>query len=514
MSLDAAIGIASQSLANISLGFGVISQNIANASTPGYATEQATQYSIDAGGQGLGAASGPTQLVADAVLQSQLYGQNAGAAAATTTADALSNLQPVLGTVGAGNDLGSLLGALQSGFSALLTEPSNQAQQGSVISAAQAVTQQINTLSQAYTGATQSAQDSLVSNVAALNTALSQVGAFSNQIIALQAQGASTADLQNQRNAVLTTISGLVQANFVPQANGDVLILTAGGAELPTRSAAGGLLQAGEPLSIANATAAPQTSYPGGGLPGVILEGSDITAQLAGGSIGANVTLRDQTLPTYQGELDAFSETLANRFSSAGLSLFTDPAGNIPATGTTPMPANYVGFSATITVNPSVVATPSLVRDGNVTVAGSTTGPAAFTPNPNNLAGFTGLINNILNFALGTEAQTGVTQPSPATTGLGPAGTLAAPFAPPATLADFATAITQSQSADSATASTTATDATGTQTALSGTLQSTVGVSVDSQLSLLVTLQNAYGANAKIIDAIQNMYTQLLQAVQ
>jgi hypothetical protein len=35
-----------------------------------------------------------------------------------------------------------------------------------------------------------------------------------------------------------------------------------------------------------------------------------------------------------------------------------------------------------------------------------------------------------------------------------------------------------------------------------------------AQLSLLVTLQNAYGANAKIISAIQDMYTQLLQAVQ
>ncbi len=244
------------------------------------------------------------------------------------------------------------------------------------------------------------------------------------------------------------------------------------------------------------------------------MDGDDISSELAGGAIGANLTLRDQTLPTYQGELDEFSETLANRFAGQGLSLFTTPAGTVPASGGTPVQANYIGFSASITVNPQIVGTPSLVRDGNVTVPGSANGSAPFTPNPNGLAGFTGLINNILNFALGTQAQSGVPQAAPATSLLGPAGTLAAPFAAPAALGDFATAITASQAGDAATASSAAADTSGTQAALSASLQSQTGVDMDSQLSLLVTLQNAYGANAKIMAAIQDMYTQLMQAVQ
>jgi flagellar hook-associated protein 1 len=36
---------------------------------------------------------------------------------------------------------------------------------------------------------------------------------------------------------------------------------------------------------------------------------------------------------------------------------------------------------------------------------------------------------------------------------------------------------------------------------------------VDSQLALMVQLQNAYGANAKIISAVQDMFSSLLQAV-
>ena len=39
------------------------------------------------------------------------------------------------------------------------------------------------------------------------------------------------------------------------------------------------------------------------------------------------------------------------------------------------------------------------------------------------------------------------------------------------------------------------------------------GVSVDSELAQMVRLQAAYGANAKVITATQEMWTQLLQMV-
>ena len=87
-------------------------------------------------------------------------------------------------------------------------------------------------------------------------------------------------------------------------------------------------------------------------------------------------------MPKYQAELDEFSENLATRFAGQGLQLFTQPDGSIPVQAGTPTQQNYVGFANTITVNPAVTASPSLVRDGTVAVAGSATGPASFTPNP------------------------------------------------------------------------------------------------------------------------------------
>jgi flagellar hook-associated protein 1 FlgK len=285
-----------------------------------------------------------------------------------------------------------------------------------------------------------------------------------------------------------------------------MLVFTASGANLPTNTP--------NPLSVAPATTGPGVYYPGGGLPGIMLGNSDITGQVTGGSIGANLTLRDSTLPTYSGELDEFSQNLASQFSAQGLTLFSDGQGNVPAGGGIPVQAGYVGFSADITVNPAVVANPALLRDGTQAIAGSPTGATAFTPNPNGLAGFTGMIDRVLNFALGPDVQAGVPQPAANTTGLGASGTLTAPFGPPATTAAFATDITASQSADSANATAGASDATSTQQAFTSQLQNATGVDMDSQMSLMIQLQNAYGANAKVISTIQAMENTLLAAVQ
>jgi flagellar hook-associated protein 1 FlgK len=282
-------------------------------------------------------------------------------------------------------------------------------------------------------------------------------------------------------------------------------VFTSGGAQLPTRGAA--------PLSIASTETGPTLYYPGGGLPGITMGGADISSQLTGGAIASAMTLRDTTIPTYMGELDEFSQNLSSRFQAQGLTLFSDPNGVVPASTTTPAQSGYLGYSAIITVNPAVVSNPALVRDGTQAVAGSPTGASAFTPNPTGEAGFNTLIERVLNYALGSNVQDGVAQIPGATAGLGPSGTLDAPFGAQTTLSDYANAITGSQATDSANATTAVTDEGQTQAAISTNLQNSVGVNMDSQLSLMVQLQNAYGANAKIISTIQAMFSTLLQAV-
>ena len=507
MSLAAALSIAAGGVANIDRQLALVSQNVANASTPGYAAEVGTQTALTEAGIGMGVRSGPATRLTDATLQAQTQQQAATVAELTTRQTALQALDAVQGTPGQGNDLPSLLGALGNQFSALLNQPDNQTAQSATVAAAATLASDINAISDAYTAQRNAAQDNLATEVASANRTLGEIGSLSDRIVSLKSAGQSTADLENQRDAAVNTLSGFLNVKTMTSANGDLLVLTNSGLTLPTRDPNG-------PFSLGDANAAPQASYASGTLPGVMLNGRDVTSQMQGGQIGANIVLRDTTIPTYQAALDEFSQTLASRFSAQGMTLFTDPTGAVPTGGGSPAQSNYVGFAATIQVNPAVTANPSLVRDGTDAVTDSPTGASAFTPNPaGGPAGFTTLVARVLTYALGPNAQAGVPQPTPNLGGLGPDGTLQLTFGTPQALSDFANSLVGSQAQDSAATTDKLQTEVAVQTSLTGKLTAETGVNMDHEMASVVALQNAYGVNARVIAAAQAMWTQLLSAV-
>lgn len=507
LNLDASLWIAGSGVANINTQLALVSHNVANAGTANYSVETATQQELTVDGSGMGVVTGPATRITDAALQADLLQQNATVAGLQTTQTALAAIDTVNGTPGQGNDLGSLLNNLQNQFSTLLNNPGSATQQAQVVATASTLAQGINTLSNTYTAQRQQAQDLIVSEVGQVNTTLGNIGSLSNQIMAAQAAGQSTADLQNQRDAQISSLSQLVNINVLSQPSGDVLITTTSGTELPIHGPA-------NPLSTGDVNIQPGDYYPGGGIPAITLDGADVTGSLQGGQLGANIALRDATLPSYQAQLDEFSETLAGRFAAQGLSLFTDASGNVPTGGGTPAQAGYVGFSADIQVNPAVLSNPALVRDGTTAIPGGPTGPTAFTPNPTDgPAGFTTLITRVLDNTFGADVQPGVAQPSPNVTGLGPSGTLSAPYVTPATLSSFATSLVAAEATDSANATTQLNTEQTVQTGLSTRLSSETGVNMDSEMTQMITLQNAYGANARVMSVVQSMFSQLLQAV-
>jgi flagellar hook-associated protein 1 FlgK len=504
MGLNSALSIAAGGLANINAQFALISQNVANAATPNYTVETSNQQALTADGIGLGVQTGPATLQIDQALQTSVLQQNATVTGLQTTQTALQAIDSVVGTPGSGSDIGSLLGNLQDSFSTLLTDPGNQTQQSSVVSAATTLAQGINALSNTYATQRQGAQNDLESAVTTLNSTLATIGQLSNEIIALKPTNQSTADLENQRNAAVQTLSQLLPVKAVEQPNGDLSLFTSTGLTLPTRDGA-------TPFTMASSATPAGSYYPDGGIGGIMLGGADVTSQMTGGQIGADITLRDTTLPTDQAELDEFAQGLSSRFASQGLTLFTDPSGNVPAGGGTPAQSGYVGYAGTIQVNAAVVADPSLVRDGTNAVAST-----GFTPNPTGgPAGFTSLISNVINYTFGTQAQSGVAQPTMNTGSLGASGNLNAPFnAAGDTLSDFATSLVSAQAQQSAATTSSVTTETALQTSLNAKVSSVSGVNMDTEVSQMLSLQNAYGANARVIAGVQAMFTQLLQVIQ
>lgn len=507
MSLDSSLFIASSGLANINRQINVVSQNVANASTPDYAREIGTQTDLSAQGQGFGVFHGPTVREIDLQLQAQVFSQNATVSALQTSQATLQPIDAVQGTPGAGNDLSSLLGKLQDSFTTLQLDPSSASGQRQVVTAGSNLAQKINALSASYATARQTAETNIENGVGTINTAIANISDLTVKIIAGQQTGQSTADLENQRDTAMHTVSNLIDVRFIGQANGGLLAATPGGLAVS-------LSNPPPQFAIVPSSPGAASYYPNGGIQPVTLAGQDVTRTLTGGSLGASIILRDTTLPTYQAELDEFANTLSNRFSAQGLALFNTQAGSSSVIVPPPVQTAYIGYASTIAINPAVVTNPTQVRDGNLSILGSSTGASAFTPNPPlGPASFTGLVTRLLTNTFGSELQAGVPQTAPATTGLGPLGNLQSPFVAPADLAGFATAVVAAQSGDIAGINDQVQTESAVQSALQARITSGSGVSTDSELSHMVELQNAYGANARVIAAVQAMWTQLLTAV-
>src|SRR6476469_5641551 len=79
-----------------------------------------------------------------------------------------------------------------------------------------------------------SAQDDLVSAVCTLNGTLATIGQLNGQIIALKQTSQSTADLENQRNAAVQTLSNLIDVKTVAQPDGGLSVFTPTGLAMST----------------------------------------------------------------------------------------------------------------------------------------------------------------------------------------------------------------------------------------------------------------------------------------
>lgn len=517
MTLNSSLSIASSGLAALQSEMAVASQNVANADTAGYVVETSSVSSRTADGQAGGVVLGLTTRTVDNALESSLYIQNAEVSALTTTTNALAPISALQGSTsadsGSSDTLSDDVGNLQTSLTTLEADPSNSAGQQAVLTAAGYLTENIRNTSAAYQAQRQSAQEAIVSDVATANTSLNLIGSLSQQIAGDRIDGISSADLENQRASAMAALSNVLSVNFSETASGDMLVSTANGLPLPTRSTSG-------PLSTSDATVTASSAYLAAlpnALPAITIAGRDVTTSLTGGTLGANIALRDQILPTMQAELDSYSQALATRFDAQGLTLFTN--GTSPSTSDgvtktgTPSAASEPGFAGVIQVNPAVTADPSMIRDGSHDVTASSSGASGFTVNTDRGTDDTTLIDRLLNYSLGADVQTGVPQATAASTGLGVNGTLSTPYAGTSDLLSLAATLTSSQALTISQTGSDLTNATAVQTSITSAIGSVSGVSIDDEMSSIVALQNAYQANAKVVTAVQTMFTALLTAI-
>jgi flagellar hook-associated protein 1 FlgK len=509
MSLDGALSIATGGLRLLDRQMARAADDIANAGTAGHTRKaQAGQAATVAGaGNGVRAQS----VTRDVDLAVQAAQQRAGGdlAAATLRERLLGGVEAAHGSPENGDSLGGLLGGLQSSFIDLREQPADAVRRSAVVEAARQLAARLNGVSDAIGAARQEAQDALRAEVAAANAALSDVARLNHEISREAAAGRSTAPLEDQRDLAIGGLAQSFDLSVIRAANGEVTLVARGGVVLP-------LVPGGEPFSLADATVGSAAFHGAGGtLPGVLLNGRDVTRQLAGGRMGAAAALRDATLPRMQAEVDLAASQLAHRLDQQGLRLFTDAAGTVPDPTQPYAGGAMVGFAGAIRVDAAVAADPALLRDGTHAVPGAPGGPTAFTPNPpGGPAGFATLLDRVLEFSFGGEQAAGVAQPSFATGGLGPDGTLSSPLSGLRTLGDYGAALVAEQSGARAAATEARSRAGSLESLLAGRFAERSGVDVDAEVAAMVQLQTAYGVNARVVSTIQAMWDALFGAVR
>ncbi len=511
MSLDAAFGIARSGLLAVQRGLAQGAQNIAGAGTAGYTRKTVPQSSVVVGDSPAGLRTADAQRAVDAALVARLDASRATRAAAAVRERLLTVVEQAHGTLGTADapctTIADGLGALRQGFLSLRAAPADAGAQRATLERARDVAQRLNTVGAAIGEARQQAQDGIVAEVADANAALREIARLTLQLKTGGDGGAAA--LEDQRDLAISRLAESLEVRAIRQPGGDLLLVTRGGVVLP-------LDPERDVLATAPATLAPGSFHGAGGtLPGVTAGGLDVTAQLQGGRIGEYLALRDRTLPRYQAEADLAAAHLACRFAAEGLALFTDADGTVPDTALPYAGSQQIGFAARIRLGAAVEAAPLLLRDGSFAVSATPGGATAFTPNPaGGPAGFTTLLDRVLDFTFGAAAAAGSPWPGIPGSGLGPDGTLASPFAAAATLEGQAGRVAAAQTGDRAGATAALAQATSLLSVLEGRFTRASGVDVDAELAGMVSLQNAYAANARVMGTLQMMWDSLLAAVR
>ncbi|GLK76624.1 flagellar hook-associated protein FlgK [Methylopila jiangsuensis] len=321
MSLTTALGSALSGLKANQAGLDVVAGNVANASTPGYVRKSTSAVASVAGGATTGVRTTEVKREIDLQLQKQLRTETAGSAYASTRATFLDQLQSLFGTPGGEGALDALVSDLSTSIDALAASPDDPSARAGVLQQAGLLAQQLNAATEDVQALRGYAEQGLKDGVDAANEALSTIEATTRAIVQAQGRGASTADLEDQRDMAVNTLAGLMDIKVESLAGGDLRIKTQGGLTLYDNGASTLAFTGGGAPMTAGAAYAPEASRSTLGtvtLTSPSGYSSDLLANggLRSGEMKAYAELRDETLPEAQTQLDELASQLALAFGS------------------------------------------------------------------------------------------------------------------------------------------------------------------------------------------------------
>ena len=354
--LNSAFNIATGALNADQAALNVVSNNVANANTPGYTREVATFVENDpvtingaSYGQGVTMTGGVSQR--DLVLDQALQQQNQTASASSARLTALQQVESIFSqtttadpgsstdsTSGIAQDMSSFFDALSS----LESSPADTSLRQQVLTSATNLAADFNSASSQLSAQQTSLGQQASALVAQVNT-LTQSLAELNQEIQSSSPSSDAGTLEDQRQQDIQQLSQLIGIHQIQTDHNGIEITTSSGALLVSGS---------QSFSLS-------TGSVSGALQVYDSEGNDITSGLVsgGGQIGGLLTVSTQDIPQMQSALDTLAYDLGtaiNTQNEAG----SDANGNL-GVAIFNLPATSTGAASQISVaitNPSQIA--------------------------------------------------------------------------------------------------------------------------------------------------------------
>ncbi|MEI4232669.1 flagellar hook-associated protein FlgK [Roseovarius sp. D22-M7] len=477
MSISGALSNALSGLTASSRMADIVSANVSNVLTDGYARrELALQSQRDGNGVSV---AGVTRHVDNALLGDLRLADSAFAGSETRATFAKA-LERAIGTPGEPDSLAGKLTALESSLVAAAARPEETSRLQTVTQDADALAKSLNTISSRIETLRSAADADIARTVKSLDESLENVATLNDHIVTARASGRNTATLEDQRQRVVDAIAEIVPVRQLPRQNGKIALVTTGGALL--FDGRGATLEFDEkPLVAAHMT------QDNGLLSGIRINGqavrTDANGPLAGGKLGALFDNRDRAGVEAQRSVDAIARDLVERLSDPGpdSTLTGGAPGLFTDAGDAVDPATETGLAGRIRLNdkvdPSDASTAFHIRDGL----------EALTPGP---AGSADLLQR-LSDALS----------APRSIATGPGTRSSAGH-----VADMTGRIANARLSADQQVSFANSQATELRS-----LQLENGVDTDAEMQRLLLVEQAFSANARMIQTIDEMMQTLLR---
>lgn len=482
MTISSALSNALSGLAASSRAIGVVSTNVANATSDGYGRREIELASRSDGVGGGVQVVSITRIMNLEVLTDR-RAADAALARADTEAGFLSRAADAIGEPGSGSSLSDLFAGFETALTSAAAQPDSEPRLGQAVDAAAALAAALGAASDAVQTERARADADIATAVDRLNGDLARIDELNGDICAATIAGSDAGSLVDERQRLIDRVSELVPVREVAREHGRVALLSEGGL----------LLDGSAPVLGFQATTSvgPGSSLSGGSLSGITLNGQAVDTTrtrhaLSGGKLDGLFAVRDDLAPQVQEDLDALARNLMERFESTSVDPTLTPgsAGLFTDGGLAFAAANEVGLSARLSVNAAVDPGQGgavwRLRDGIAAAAAGPVGDAS------------GLIRL-------RDALTGLQ--SPASGSFGPTARDAATLA-----ADLLSGIGTRQDQAEATAT-----HAGTRSAALQSRLSEDGVDTDAEMQKLLLIEQAYAANARVITTVQAMLDTLME---